>query len=386
MLLTIVGAIGDEIAISIGDPALVTAVGGTTCLLANVLIGKFWNKEYVTRDDLIGVTMVVGAAVCIAVGTAKGEQPEIKDFKGLLAKFENTHFVVFAIVDAILVIICLSVVGGSFANSWAARLTRKFVKPMLVQYELVAVEMTTKADELEARVAQLEDARGGAVPTALRHHNTDEIRRLAARRLHDMREKAAEIEEKERQKVTHKDPYVYAACAGIIGAVSVLLGSAVGRIFILTFTGATKTERAEPWTSPYSYAFIVFMGVTISAQTAFLNAGMERGDVMAVYPLFQAFWMSFGAMGSAFLYWHPNHEYARTKKGLYAAACVLMLGGTYLLYKHRAREAKERDDANEANKAADDDEELLTPRPSNIEKAAGVGSSYGSLLDAEAVA
>ena len=69
-----------------------TAVGGTTCLLANVLIGKFWNKEYVTRDDLIGVVMVVGGAVCIAVGTAKGAQPEITDFKDLVEKFENTHF------------------------------------------------------------------------------------------------------------------------------------------------------------------------------------------------------------------------------------------------------------------------------------------------------
>ena len=349
MLLTIVGAIGDEIALSIGDPALVTAVGGTTCLLANVLIGKFWNKEYVTRDDLIGVVMVVGGAVCIAVGTAKGAQPEITDFKDLVEKFENTHFVVFAIVDAIFIVIILSVVGGSFANSWAARLTRKFVRPMLVQYELVAVEMTTKVEELEGRLAQLEDARGGTVPTALRHRESNEIRRAAARRLHDMRAKAEEVERAEREKVKHKDPYFYAACAGIIGAVSVLLGSAVGRIFILTFTGKTKAERTEPWESPYSYMLIVFMGVTIASQTAFLNAGMERGDVMAVYPLFQAFWIGFGTLGSAFLYWQPGHHYATLKKVLYGVAFVLMVTGAYLLYKHRARQAKARDDDKDGN-------------------------------------
>ena len=50
MVLTIIGAIGDEIALSIGDPALVTAVGGTTCLIANVLIGKFWNGLSISRD------------------------------------------------------------------------------------------------------------------------------------------------------------------------------------------------------------------------------------------------------------------------------------------------------------------------------------------------
>ena len=195
-----------------------------------------------------------------------------------------------------------------------------------------SVELSSRVDELQARVAGLEHAArpGGGLPTALRHRTGSMRERSTRRLLGEMHDEAKARTEVEQRKATHKDPYVYAACAGIIGAVSVLLGGVVSRIILLSFAG----DAGQAWKEWYTYLFIVLLLTTITGQTAFLNAGMERGDVMAVYPVFQAFWIGFGTVGSVFLYWEVGRHFSVEQDGLYTAALVLMLIGVRFLFKH----------------------------------------------------
>jgi len=271
---------------------------------------------------------VVGGAVCIAVGA---RAPEELNYEQLVAKFGNHHFVVFAVVIGVSMVLSLIVVGGSFANMFVGRIIHKLVKPMLAHYEQVTTELGARVDELTARVAQLESQRDGGVPTALRHRTDSSRERSSRRLLADMHARVKERTESEQKKSTHKDPYVYAACAGIIGAVSVLLGGVVSRIFMLSFAG----DGGDTWKEWYTYIFIVLLLCTIAAQTAFLNAGMERGDVMAVYPVFQAFWIGFGTVGSVFLFWRNGRHFTAEQDGLYTGAVVLMLIGVRFLFKHQ---------------------------------------------------
>ena len=48
------GAAGDAVAVGIGQVSLIAAVGGATTLLCNVVLARFWHKEYLAATDIMG--------------------------------------------------------------------------------------------------------------------------------------------------------------------------------------------------------------------------------------------------------------------------------------------------------------------------------------------
>ena len=85
------------------------------------------------------------------------------------------------------------------------------------------------------------------------------------------------------------DKYTYAACAGTIGGLSVLFGSCTGKSLAL--------DGFDAFDEPAFYAFLISMLVCVVVQTHLLNESMQLGGTMAVFPVFEAFWISFGVFG-----------------------------------------------------------------------------------------
>jgi len=94
------------------------------------------------------------------------------------------------------------------------------------------------------------------------------------------------------------DQYVYASCAGCIGAMSVLFASCVAKLLMETLNGNNQFTTLDP--TPY--AFIALMLCTITAQTHFLNSALIMGDSMSVFPVFQVFWIGFSVIGGVVFY------------------------------------------------------------------------------------
>ena len=139
-----------------------------------------------------------------------------------------------------------------------------------------------------------------------------------------------------------------------------LLGGVVSRMLMIAFAG----KDPAPFKQGDTYGFIAGLIFCLVSQTHFLNRGLETGDVMAVYPVFQAFWILFGTIGSVVLYWPTlknepgQHESAHglknDQKVHYAIACACMVVGVTFLLRHRHRSYRDREDARAKADAADD--------------------------------
>ena len=131
-----------------------------------------------------------------------------------------------------------------------------------------------------------------------------------------------------RGKTVQKDPYIYAGCSGIVGAGSILLGACVSKLVVQLFSGDYAVVQ------DFRFFLMVFgMASTLILQTALLNSALKLGDAMAVYPVFQAFWIGFGTIGGAVLY-HTSQDFSGFQWGVYFIALVLMLVGIYCLAQH----------------------------------------------------
>jgi hypothetical protein len=67
--------------------------------------------------------------------------------------------------------------------------------------------------------------------------------------------------------------------------------------------------------------FLVGMGVTIYFQTLYLNMALQLADVMTVFPVFQAFWISFGTIGGLVFYHRDTEMESYSVCWLLTAAC-----------------------------------------------------------------
>lgn len=91
----IFGAIGDFAALGLAPQSLCTALGGATCLLANLFIAKFWLKEELVKTDVVGVVLIIAGAVTIATQSPPGkdyELPELIDNLQVQRYRRNIHY------------------------------------------------------------------------------------------------------------------------------------------------------------------------------------------------------------------------------------------------------------------------------------------------------
>ena len=119
------------------------------------------------------------------------------------------------------------------------------------------------------------------------------------------------------------DAYIFAACAGAIGALSVLFAGCVAKLIRKTLEGQNQLDFA------ISYVFITSMVLCVLAQTHLLNRGLTDGDAMTVLPVFTAFWTSLSVVGGVIFYQQGTDGWQWIAGGL-----ICMSAGVVLMVQH----------------------------------------------------
>jgi len=127
-------------------------------------------------------------------------------------------------------------------------------------------------------------------------------------------------------------PYYYAICSGIVGAMTVLLAKCSAIMVALSLKGENQFKYG------LTYVFIGGMFVCIIVQTHFLNMATALGDIMTVYPTFQACWITFSVVGGAIFY-ETEASMTTHEAVMYTLALLSIAVGVGLLVQHRSQEA-----------------------------------------------
>lgn len=157
-----------------------------------------------------------------------------------------------------------------------------------------------------------------------------------------------EVEQAQETRV----PYYYAICSGIVGAMTVLLAKCSAIMVALTLKGDNQFKYG------LTYVFLGGMFVCIIVQTHFLNMATALGDIMTVFPIFQACWITFSVVGGAIFY-EADATMSTREALLYTMALLSIAFGVGLLVQHgsqsAAKESPEREGKRGAAKGDDDD-------------------------------
>lgn len=148
-------------------------------------------------------------------------------------------------------------------------------------------------------------------------------------------------QEREQARET-RVPYYYAICSGIVGAMTVLLAKCSAIMVALTLKGENQFKYG------LTYVFIGGMFVCIIVQTHFLNMATALGDIMTVYPIFQACWITFSVVGGAIFY-ETDASMTTHEAVMYTLALLSIAVGVALLVQHGSQEAA-RDSSHDAKK------------------------------------
>ena len=410
-LLQTVGAVGDAVAVGIGSVSLVAALGGATTLSTNVLVARFWHLEPLARTDLAGVFSVIAGAVLIAVQTKPS--PHLPGGDGGLHAFYSLFVrpstLTYWGVLVLAMVLSLLSVGGNFFHKRVAALVLRVVEPALarvgarerrlrervralegvvadVSRALQDVLRQRKAGSPSTRAAALERAQSAVSLRAARDDaRWDGDGARDARDAHDL-DRWSAVLAKDTQSLSLRlaagdapaesplaelmgkaDLYIYAACSGIWGSASLLLMSVVSK----TFLGVFETGDVDALKNWETYVFVALMVGTVVIQTRYLNKALGLGDIMTVYPVFMAFWVTMGTVGGSVLY-HDFATYTGGRWRLLLGAIACMLAGVYFLYLHpadtpaAAAAKKKKDDDGDGGDGDDGD--------GDIEKAAGASA------------
>lgn len=132
------------------------------------------------------------------------------------------------------------------------------------------------------------------------------------------------------ETVATRVPVYYAISSGIMGAMTVLLAKCTAIMVALTLKGDNQFNYG------LTYVFIGGMFVCMMVQTHFLNMATALGDVMTVYPIFQACWITFSVVGGAIFY-ETDASMTKREALLYTAALLSIAVGVALLVQHSAQ-------------------------------------------------
>ncbi|GMF54933.1 unnamed protein product [Phytophthora fragariaefolia] len=130
-------------------------------------------------------------------------------------------------------------------------------------------------------------------------------------------------------------PYYYAICSGIVGAMTVLLAKCSAIMIALTLKGDNQFKYG------LTYIFLGGMFVCILVQTHFLNMATALGDIMTVFPIFQACWITFSVVGGAIFYQNDVDPFPTTDRVFYPIALLSIAAGVGLLVQHNSSNTAE---------------------------------------------
>jgi hypothetical protein len=351
MGLVVFGAIADFTALGLASQSLVAALGGGSTLVANVIIARFWQKEKLKPLDIGGVSCIITGAVLISVVSPQAESYTLEE---LLAFSKAPSFIFFIIVIVLIVLILMMSIANSEFYKLRKRMTDSFLRPLVRRIDKMSrreEEMIKRMREVEGKYTWLEKRveqafwlRGrekdlGLAPLTLmeKHITTasSDEKHVRSRRSVESRSNSLlspmdmmmDDEEDGKQYLSWVDAFTYASVSGTIGAVSVLLAGCCSKILISAIEGNNQFNQPQP------YFYIMGMATTLILQTKYLNAALQLGEIMTVFPVFQAFWISFGVIGGIVFY-----QQASSLDGvaifMHFLAAVMMVLGCVLLMKH----------------------------------------------------
>ncbi|KUF78280.1 NIPA protein 3 [Phytophthora nicotianae] len=291
--LVVLGSVGDFAAFGFATQSLVAALGGGATLVANVVTAQCLNGERLYKTDVGGVLFVIMGVVmiaCIAEPNVEYPLPELE------LRFVRTPFVVYITCVGVCTVSMLATIKGSVAN----RLKNQVYWSNKRQKKLMKVRSSEKCACCELR--ELIDST-----------NAEDA--------------AADDEAAARES---RVPYYYAICSGIVGAMTVLLAKCSAIMIALTLKGENQFKYG------LTYIFLGGMFVCILVQTHFLNMATALGDIMTVFPIFQACWITFSVVGGAIFYQNDDEPFPTTDKVFYPLALLSITVGVGLLVQHNS--------------------------------------------------
>ncbi|ETV99987.1 hypothetical protein H310_07436 [Aphanomyces invadans] len=124
-------------------------------------------------------------------------------------------------------------------------------------------------------------------------------------------------------------PLLYAINSGIMGSLSMLLGKCASEMVTTTLHGRNQFNH------PLPFIFFAGMAATIGVQVHWFNQSLMLGDMAMVFPVFQVFWIGFGAVGGMVLYGDVARlAFFQSVSFVLAFWCILI--GVYNLAQHAA--------------------------------------------------
>ncbi|KAL4160652.1 hypothetical protein PRNP1_001216 [Phytophthora ramorum] len=321
--LVALGSLGDFAAFGFATQSLVAALGGGATLVANVVTAQCLNGEQLYKTDVGGVLFVIVGVViiaCIAEPNVEYPLPELE------TRFVRTPFVVYITCVGVCAVGMLATIKGSVANRlknqvyWSNRRQKKLMK----EFELRVQRLEQRLLDMEVKLLQVTTA-PSALPTGLVSPPalSRELRELIDANNADDAEADEEAAARE-----SRVPYYYAICSGIVGAMTVLLAKCSAIMIALTLKGENQFKYG------LTYIFLGGMFVCVLVQTHFLNMATALGDIMTVFPIFQACWITFSVVGGAIFYQNDDDPFPTTDKVFYPLALLSIAVGVGLLVQH----------------------------------------------------
>jgi hypothetical protein len=285
------GAVADFFALGIADQTIVSALGGGTVLVTNVVIAKYWNGEHLFDKDLYGVACVtVGALIFSLTATeAKGYTLEQLEYR-----LKRPGFVAYTVVTCVLMLFLVATISTSSVHKFAVRCfcgaDRGGGHGGMDGEDGPALEGGEASPILGGGGG---GGGGGSSSTSAEGgRKSPSGAKGAGRRL---------TRRPSRFFDHWYDQYIYAGCAGIVGAMSVLMGGCVSKLLIVTLQGGQALAQFRG-SDPWPFFFIGAVVLTTVGQTYLLNCAMMMGDTMTVFPFFQVFWIVFSVSGGIVFY------------------------------------------------------------------------------------
>uniref|UniRef100_M4B5C2 Magnesium transporter n=1 Tax=Hyaloperonospora arabidopsidis (strain Emoy2) TaxID=559515 RepID=M4B5C2_HYAAE len=356
LALVVLGSLGDFAAFGFATQSLVAALGGGATLVANVVTAQCLNGERLDKTDVGGVLFVIVGVViiaCIAEPNVEYPLPELE------LRFVRTPFVVYITCVGVCAVSMLATIKGSVANRLKNQVnwSNKRQKKLLKQFDLRVQRLEQRLLDIEVKLLQVSTSAsvlpvGLVNPPAMSTELRELIDSTSAEDV-DVNGKAAV------GKSTSRVPYYYAVCSGIVGAMTVLLAKCSAITIALTLKGDNQFKYG------LTYIFLGGMFVCILVQTHFLNMATASGDIMTVFPIFQACWITFSVVGGAVFYQNDNEPISTTDKVFYPVALLAIALGVGLLVQRSSSsveaEAGRSRIGNDRMKlsTSDDDRDLL---------------------------
>lgn len=120
-------------------------------------------------------------------------------------------------------------------------------------------------------------------------------------------------------------PYCYAALAGIVGGISVLLAKCVAELIKVTMNGDSTQFK-----NPVSWLFCFLLVATCIAQVHWINQGLERYDSFYIVPMFHVHWNVWSILGGI-VFFGEFQSFTAINYGLFLLGVTCILVGVAFL-------------------------------------------------------